>query len=489
MPPALPLVPGENKVTIQAVFFDMGGTIETCSHDLDLRLRATPELKRTMQAAGVDPGLEAEELCRVVTEGLARYKRWCTQSLVELPADQVWREFVLPEHPVDQQRLAAAAQDLAFYVDTRYYRRQVRPEMPQVVEAIRQMGLRMGVISNILSHRQVPYCLEQYGLLSYFDPVVLSSVYGRRKPDPAIFHHAASRMGVPAGACLYIGDRVARDILGARRAGYAAALLVRHAFDHGESDDGPAPDGVLQDLSELIPLLEQELSRPRWSRPPRATGSVRAILFDAGDVLYHRPQEGERFEHFLAGLGLAIPSGFRAKEDELKATAFRGAMSHQSYRETLVRFCGVESPALVGEGVRILEEEGHSVQFFEGVRDTLAALKQRGFLLGIVTDTAHSVSTKLSWFESAGFGHVWDAFVSSREVGVCKPDPRIYRAALRQLGALPGEAVFVGHKASELDGSKAVGLTTIAFNRDPGARGDIHIERFADLLHVPQLAA
>ena len=475
-------------MTIQAVFFDMGGTIETCSHDAGLRLRATPDLKRRMQAAGIDPSLEVEELCRVVTDGLARYKRWCTQSLVELPAEQVWRDYVLPAHPVDGPRLAAAAQHLAFFVDTRYFRRQVRPEMPRVVEAIRQLGLRMGVISNILSHQQVPHCLEEYGLLPYFDPVVLSSVYGRRKPDPAIFHHAASRMGVPASACIYIGDRVARDILGARRAGYGAALLVRHDFDHGESDDGPAPDRVLQNISELIPILEEELSKPRWSRPVRARGSVRAILFDAGDVLYHRPQEGQRFEHFLEGLGLALPPGFRGKEDELKADAFRGAMSHESYREALVRFCGVEASERVREGIRILEEEGNNVRFFEGVRDTLAMLKQRGFLLGIVTDTAHSVSTKLSWFESAGIGHVWDAFVSSSEVGVCKPDPRIYHAALRQLGSLPCEAVFVGHKASELEGAKGVGLTTIAFNRDPGAQGDMHIERFADLLQVPQLA-
>jgi HAD superfamily hydrolase (TIGR01509 family) len=451
---------GEDRVTIQAVFFDMGGTIETCSHDGDLRLRATPELRRKMRAAGVDPGLEIEELCQVVTAGLARYKRW----------------------------LAAVAQDLAFYVDTRYFHRQMHPEMPRVVEAIRQMGLRIGVISNILSHEQVPRCLDEYGLLPYFDPIVLSSVYGRRKPDPAIFHHAASRMGVPTSACIYIGDRVARDILGARRAGYGAALLVRHDFDHGESDDGPAPDLVLQNIGEVIPVLEEERSKPHWSPDMRAGSAVRAILFDAGDILYHRPQEGERFKRFLDSLGLALPADFGTKEEELKASAFRGAMSQESYREELVRFCGVEEPVRIRQGIRILEDEGNGVKFFDGVRDTLAALKERGFLLGIVTDTAHSVSTKLSWFESAGIGHVWDAFVSSLEAGVCKPDPRIYQAALRQLGVCPRETVFVGHKASELEGAKAVGLTTIAFNRDPGAQGDIHIERFSELLEAPQLA-
>jgi len=474
-------------VTFQAVFFDMGGTIETCSHDVELRLGATHDLRRKMQAAGIDPGLEVEELCQVVTSGLARYKRWCTQSLIELPAERVWRDYILPDHPVDAQRLAAVAAELAFFLDTRYFHRQMRPEMPSVVDAIRQMGLRMGVISNILSHEQVPRCLDEYGLLPYFDPIVLSSVYGRRKPDPAIFHHAASRMGVPTSACIYIGDRAARDILGARRAGFGAALLVRHDLGHGESDDGPAPDVVLQNIQEVIPVLEAELSKPDRSRRAQAGGTVRAILFDAGDVLYYRPQEGERFKRFLEGLGLALPPDFRTEEEALKASAFRGAMSQESYREALVQFCGVADPESIRRGVQILEEEGNSVQFFDGVRDTLTVLKQQGFLLGVVTDTAHSVSTKLSWFESAGIGHVWDAFVSSREVGVCKPDPRIYHAALRQLGVCPCETVFVGHKASELEGAKAVGLTTIAFNRDPGAEGDINIGRFADLLETPQL--
>ena len=52
--------------------------------------------------------------------------------------------------------------------------------------------------------------LKEYGIRQYFDPIVLSSEYGRRKPDPAIFHYAARLANVPTSECLYVGDRIAR---------------------------------------------------------------------------------------------------------------------------------------------------------------------------------------------------------------------------------------------------------------------------------------
>jgi FMN phosphatase YigB (HAD superfamily) len=46
------------------------------------------------------------------------------------------------------------------------------------------------------------------------------------------------------------------------------------------------------------------------------------------------------------------------------------------------------------------------------------------------------------------------------------------------------QAVFVGHKASELDGARAVGLKTIAFNFEKSAQADFYIEEFSDLLEL-----
>ena len=77
-------------MTIQAVFFDMGGTIETFWHDRELRLAATGGLNRILLQAGIDLQLDDNGLYTLVIEGLARYNHWRKHTLIELPAD--WSE-------------------------------------------------------------------------------------------------------------------------------------------------------------------------------------------------------------------------------------------------------------------------------------------------------------------------------------------------------------------------------------------------------------
>ena len=71
------------------------------------------------------------------------------------------------------------------------------------------------------------------------------------------------------------------------------------------------------------------------------------------------------------------------------------------------------------------------------------------------------------------------------DIGTRKPDPKIYEAVLRQLGIAPEQALFVGHKASELAGACEIGMPTVAFNYDPDASADYYIEKFSDLLRLP----
>ena len=59
-----------------------------------------------------------------------------------------------------------------------------------------------------------------------------------------------------------------------------------------------------------------------------------------------------------------------------------------------------------------------------------------------------------------------DAVVFSYELGVRKPDPRIYRHALDALGARPEETIFVGDGGSdEHRGARAVGMQTVFVTR------------------------
>jgi HAD superfamily hydrolase (TIGR01549 family)/HAD superfamily hydrolase (TIGR01509 family) len=476
-------------MTIQAVFFDMGGTIETFWHTRELRLQATPELRKQLQEAGIDLHLNDEQLYGVVTTGLRRYHQWRQETLEEIPTQRIWREFVLAGYPIDFYVLDSITEDLMMTIETQFYCRTLRPEVPAVLEAIRGMGLKIGLISNVSSRGQVPMNLEKYGIRQYFDPVVLSSEYGRRKPDPAIFHYAARLANVPTSRCVYVGDRIARDIVGARKAGYRLAIQIRHDFEHGEQDEGASPDAVIQEMTELMGILRSEIDLPSNFTPSEGGTNpiLRGLLFDAGDILYYRPQRSRKLIAFLNELSIFIEDTRTPVRNALADQAYRGLIDQEQYWEDLLRSFGVKQPEDIERGKRILKEEDNELEFFEGVPETLITLKNMGYLLGIVTDTSSSVSTKLSWFERGGFGHVWDTIISSRELGIRKPNPGIYQAALHQLGLSPAQAVFIGHSAIELEGARAVGIKTIAFNFDPAAKADDTIERFADLLSLPYL--
>jgi putative hydrolase of the HAD superfamily len=478
-------------MTIKAVFFDMGGTLQTFTYDRQMRLIATPGLDRLLKDSGIDLHLDTEQLFEIVSMGLVRNHARRLETLEEWSSYRVWKDMILKDHTVDEEKLRAVAEGLMLFIETHYYSRTLRPEIPNVLAELKSMGLKIGLISNVVSRGQVPVNLTEYGIQDYFHPVVLSSEYGRRKPDPAIFHYAARLAKVPTSECIYIGDRIARDVLGAKRAGFHMAIQIVHDFNHGEQDEGAKPDAIIRSMTELIDIIKMDKSP---SSRHRFTGNnpgtkIRAILFDAGDILYHRPQKGEKFIAFLKEKGLDPQNGGDRKRQKIQAAAYRGELTRDEFHEAILHSYGLTSSEYISQGKEILEKEDNEVQIFNGVPETLKQLKAQGFYLGIITDTSVSVSMKLAWFEKAGFGNVWDSVVSSKEVGLKKPDPKIYQVALDQLGVKPEETVFVGHMKSELDGADTLEMHTVAFNKDENATAEYYIEQFADLLNLPCINA
>ncbi|HEY5159061.1 MAG TPA: HAD family hydrolase [Anaerolineales bacterium] len=473
-------------MTLRAIFFDMGGTLETYTWTPELRLQETAGIQQRLVAAGIVLGLTDKQLYEIISAGLDAYHQVSLQTMEELPPAHVWNEYIFAGCPVDQEKLAAIAEDLMVFIETHWFQRAMRTDVPGVLDAIRKMGLKIGLISNVNSRSQVPANLELYGIRQYFDPIVLSSEYGRRKPDPAIFHFAARLANVPTGECVYVGDRISRDILGARKAGYRLAVQICHDFDHGEDDSGATPDAIIDQMTEILEILRVELNNSTDSIPEKGSQTlIRALLFDAGDILYHREKNGNKLAAFLNEIGLAYKEFPLDERTALRDQAYQGLINYDQYQEAILRFYGITRPNEIARGKQILDEDANNVQFFEGVPETLNSLKDEGYLLGIITDTALPVHVKLNWFERGGFGHVWDSIISSRELGIRKPNPEIYQIALQQLGISADQAIFVGHKSSELDGAKAVGIKTIAFNYEVGVTADYYLSHFSDLLKIP----
>ncbi len=100
---------------------------------------------------------------------------------------------------------------------------QIRPGTKEALQAIRDSGRRLGVISNSDGH--IEELIRSAGLGEYFDSFSDSALVGSEKPDPGIFRHALASLGATAAESIYLGDVYSLDYLGAKGVGMAAALM------------------------------------------------------------------------------------------------------------------------------------------------------------------------------------------------------------------------------------------------------------------------
>jgi ribonucleotide monophosphatase NagD (HAD superfamily) len=87
----------------------------------------------------------------------------------------------------------------------------------------------------------------------YFDQIVISGDFGKGKPDPSIFEHALSLMGLNKEEVLMVGDNLMTDILGANRAGIKSIWVNRHNKERNEV----IPTFEITHLSELFEIIEK----------------------------------------------------------------------------------------------------------------------------------------------------------------------------------------------------------------------------------------
>ena len=155
-------------------------------------------------------------------------------------------------------KVGAIAEELADFWEVTYYHRELRTGVQQTLEALRQRGYKLGVISNTASLYSVFNVLEHYGIRDYFQDVTLSSVTGYRKPHHGIFEISLRQLQAKPENCIYVGDTRSRDIRGAKQAGFGMAVQIRSALtDQKDAATDPMwqPDAVITRIPDLLDVL------------------------------------------------------------------------------------------------------------------------------------------------------------------------------------------------------------------------------------------
>jgi putative hydrolase of the HAD superfamily len=233
------------------IWFDKGGTLS--KPVIKDRERGISYYRKIMDILGAegDPGEFGDELM----ERDKSYKKWAMKSWVELSENDRCTRFLFPDFP--PERVKENSEELTLLFSRSKGVRELRLEALPVIRTLSERGYRVGVISNTISRVLVPGELEEAGLKPFLEGLVMSSLTGIRKPDPALFHIAAETVSVPPGQCVYIGDQPNRDVEGPRRAGYGLNVILKTS-NYPVDQDLPElqiPDITIDGLEDLLDLF------------------------------------------------------------------------------------------------------------------------------------------------------------------------------------------------------------------------------------------
>ncbi len=246
---------------IRAVLFDLGGTLHLCSTTEDRKLWFARRLISRLKEYGISLEISEQALSLQLQENAERYKRESEETLRELPPEIVWSDYFLREQHVSRETLAPMAEELSFLYDYERVCNLRRQNLLACMDALQADGLRLGVISNILSRSIVPHFMAEYGLEKYMECVFTSAGTGIRKPDAGIFRLAEKALGFSPQELAYVGDTLSRDVRGVRNAGWRLAIQIYSPNaakrDKGLAEMGYKADYNIADLMEIPGIIRK----------------------------------------------------------------------------------------------------------------------------------------------------------------------------------------------------------------------------------------
>ncbi len=235
-----------------------------------------------------------------------------------------------------------------------------------------------------------------------------------------------------------------------------------------------------------------------------APNGVTTVLFDLdGTLHYNFPSAEHAFFDFAMRLG-AVDSaelrrstirwshGYWAQSRELRVDLDRFEGEDEAFwtnyaRRRLEMFtCNTAQAAvLAGEVHRcMVEEYKPQDKVPEGAHETLQALKEAGFVLGVVSNRSEAYHEYLARIGMQGY---FKCAIAAGEVASWKPEPQIFYHALDVMRASAEKTVYVGDNYyADVIGARRAGIQPVLLDPEgifPDAGCPV-IGSFADLLNI-----
>ena len=127
------------------------------------------------------------------------------------------------------------------------------PHIIEILQGLKERGAGVYLVSNAQACFTKDE-LDELGITSLFDGILISSDAGVKKPDPAIFDIAFKKFNLNKNECFYVGNDLHDDVLGAKGAGLKTVYIETE--QSGKYPDlEVSPDYVVATHNEMMELL------------------------------------------------------------------------------------------------------------------------------------------------------------------------------------------------------------------------------------------
>ncbi len=189
---------------------------------------------------------------------------------------------------------------------------------------------------------------------------------------------------------------------------------------------------------------------------------VKAILFDVGGVLqvgFETPHEKGIQETLAKKFKLSVDDYLDAI-DTYYTRSTEGLISEKELLQILSKNLNVTEKKLKKIFYSVYYKK---LKLNRGALRIAKKLKKAGYKVGILSDQWHlsKEATVPPYFYK-----IFKPIVISCDVGMRKPNPKIYKLALKKLKLQPGEVVFIDNRIWNLPAANKLGIKTVLFSKN-----------------------
>ena len=168
-------------------------------------------------------------------------------TMLQARRDSITR--ALEEMGLPESDLAEAMAEA--FVEAQFKQIYAFPGAVETVEQLRRQGVKLALITNGDAQEQRRK-INRFNLAPLFDVVIVEGEFGIGKPEPQVYHHAMTELGVGPAETWMVGDNLEWEVIVPKSLGIYT-VWVDFAKQGLPGHTAAKPDRIIHLLSELLP--------------------------------------------------------------------------------------------------------------------------------------------------------------------------------------------------------------------------------------------